>query len=86
MYTYYTFDIAAWMLIAFAQDVMMIYAGRAIAGLAVGIVSMAVPVYLAEVAQADIRGRLGILPSTIGNSGKLRFKYRNGSPIQQLTS
>ena len=57
------------MLIAFAQNVAMIYAGRAIAGLSVGIVSMAVPIYLAEVAQADIRGRLGILPSTIGNSG-----------------
>ncbi|CAG0920908.1 unnamed protein product, partial [Notodromas monacha] len=73
-----------WLLIAFAQDVLMIYAGRAVAGLSVGVTSMAVPIYLAEVAQADIRGRLGILPSTIGNSGVM-FIYVFGAFLNWST-
>ncbi|CAG0921141.1 unnamed protein product [Notodromas monacha] len=74
----------SWLLIAFAQDVLMIYAGRAVAGLSVGVTSMAVPIYLAEVAQADIRGRLGILPSTIGNSGVM-FIYVFGAFLNWST-
>ena len=57
-------------LIAFAQDVYMIYVARAIAGLCIGTLSLAMPVYLGETIQPDIRGTLGLLPTTIGNTGE----------------
>ena len=57
-------------LIAFAQDVYMIYVARVIAGLCIGTLSLAMPVYLGETIQPDIRGTLGLLPTTIGNTGK----------------
>ncbi|XP_043196353.1 facilitated trehalose transporter Tret1-like [Amphibalanus amphitrite] len=58
-------------LIAFAQDVYMIYVARVIAGLCIGTLSLAMPVYLGETIQPDIRGTLGLLPTTIGNTGIL---------------
>ena len=57
-------------LIAFAQDVYMIYVARAVAGLCIGTLSLAMPVYLGETIQPDIRGTLGLLPTTIGNTGE----------------
>ena len=57
-------------LIAFAQDVYMIYVARVIAGLCIGTLSLAMPVYLGETIQPDIRGTLGLLPTTIGNTGE----------------
>lgn len=37
------------------------FAGRAVAGLAVGMLTMIVPMYMAEVATAGIRGTLVVL-------------------------
>lgn len=48
-----------WLLISFAKNHAMLYAGRIITGLACGVVSLAVPVYIAEIAPARLRGALG---------------------------
>lgn len=63
--------IAAFILIAFASNVSMIMAGRSLAGFCVGIASLALPVYLGEAIQPDVRGTLGLLPTAIGNGGIL---------------
>lgn len=60
-----------WMLIANAPNVMMIFAGRVLCGICVGIVSLAFPVYLGETIQPEIRGALGLLPTAFGNTGIL---------------
>jgi hypothetical protein len=49
----------------------MLYAGRVIAGFCVGVVSLCFPVYLGETLQPEVRGMLGLLPTTLGNVGKL---------------
>lgn len=53
----------------FAQDVGMIYAGRAITGFCIGIISLSLPVYLAEAIHPEVRGTLGLLPTSLGNGG-----------------
>ena len=52
-----------------AVNVWMLYAGRALAGLCVGFLTLTLPVYLGETIQAEIRGTLGLLPTTLGNGG-----------------
>nr|CAD7411544.1 unnamed protein product [Timema poppensis] len=59
--------ILSWLLIALANGVPMIYAGRTIAGFCVGIASLCLPVYLGETVQPEVRGTLGLLPTTLGN-------------------
>lgn len=61
----------AWLLIAFAQNVWMVYAARSIAGFSIGIASLSLPVYLAETLQPEVRGVLGLMPTCIGNIGIL---------------
>ncbi|CAG7836084.1 unnamed protein product [Allacma fusca] len=63
--------ILSWILIASATNIWMIYISRAIGGLCVGIASLSLPVYLAEAVQPEMRGVLGLLPTTIGNAGIL---------------
>ncbi|KAG5314127.1 PREDICTED: facilitated trehalose transporter Tret1-like isoform X1 [Acromyrmex echinatior] len=63
--------IGAWLLIAMAQNIPMILTGRAICGFAVGVASLALPVYLGETIQAEVRGTLGLMPTVFGNSGIL---------------
>ncbi|XP_037969102.1 facilitated trehalose transporter Tret1 isoform X2 [Plutella xylostella] len=60
-----------WMLIANAKDIFMVYAGRALCGICVGIGSLAFPVYLGETLQPEVRGSLGLLPTAFGNTGIL---------------
>lgn len=48
-----------WMLIAFAQNVWMIYLGRFITGFCGGTFTVAVPTYVSEVTENRIRGTLG---------------------------
>ena len=57
----------AGLLVTFAQNVYTIYAGRVITGFCIGIVSLSLPVYLAEAIHPEVRGILGLLPTTIGN-------------------
>jgi len=63
--------VTAWVLIALAVNVPMVYAGRIIVGFCVGIVSLCFPVYLGETLQPEVRGMLGLLPTGFGNVGKL---------------
>ncbi|ROT66788.1 gastric caeca sugar transporter [Penaeus vannamei] len=63
--------ILAWILIGSAMNIWMIYVGRAIGGLCVGLLTLTLPVYLSETIQPEIRGVLGLLPTTIGNLGIL---------------
>nr|CAD7580541.1 unnamed protein product [Timema californicum] len=63
--------ILSWLLIALANGVPMIYAGRTVAGFCVGIASLCLPVYLGETVQPEVRGTLGLLPTTLGNVGYL---------------
>lgn len=58
------------MLIAFAVNLPMILAGRAMAGICVGVLSLSFPVYLGETLQPEVRGTLGLLPTAFGNIGK----------------
>lgn len=61
----------SYVLIATATHVAMLYVGRALTGLGVGVLSLAIPVYLSEVLESQIRGTLAVLPTTIGNLGIL---------------
>lgn len=80
--------IVSWLLIALAVNVPMVYAGRAIAGFCVGVVSLCFPVYLGETLQPEVRGMLGILPTALGNVGILLCyaagKYLNWSMLATL--
>ena len=60
---------AAGLLVTFAQDVYTIYAGRGITGFCIGIVSLSLPVYLAEAIHPEVRGTLGLVPTSLGNAG-----------------
>ncbi|XP_075238550.1 facilitated trehalose transporter Tret1-like isoform X2 [Lycorma delicatula] len=63
--------ILSFILIALASNVTMILVGRSISGFCVGIASLALPVYLGETVQPEVRGTLGLLPTTLGNGGIL---------------
>lgn len=52
---------ASWLIIGFGNSVTELFAGRFIAGIAVGAVSVTVPMYIAELAESSIRGALGTL-------------------------
>jgi len=52
-------NIPGWCLISFASNAAMLYTGRILTGVAVGMTSLAVPVYIAEIATARLRGGLG---------------------------
>lgn len=60
-----------WMLIANAVNVTMVFVGRALSGICVGVVSLAFPVYVGETIQPEVRGALGLLPTAFGNTGIL---------------
>jgi len=56
----------------------MIYVARGLAGLCVGINCLSLPLYLAETVQPEVRGTLGLMPTTVGNTGIL-IAYGFGS-------
>lgn len=62
---------ASYFFIAFADRVSMIIIGRFLAGMCIGINSMAIPIFLGETLDANIRGTLGIFPTAFGNAGIL---------------
>ena len=57
------------MVIGSAVNIWMIYLGRSVIGLCIGLLSLAMPMYLGETTQPEIRGTLGLLPTTVGNAG-----------------
>lgn len=61
--------LTAFLTISFAPSVVVVMAGRSLSGFCVGICSLALPVYLGETVQPEVRGTLGLLPTTFGNVG-----------------
>lgn len=61
----------SWIIIATAPNVYMVYVGRTLGGLCVGIGSLTFPVYLGEALQPEVRGQLGLFPTAFGNIGIL---------------
>ncbi|KAI4325477.1 hypothetical protein MLD38_030874 [Melastoma candidum] len=54
-------SVLGWVVIATANDSSFLYLGRLLGGFGVGVISYTVPVYIAEIAPQDSRGRLGSL-------------------------
>ncbi|XP_018326010.1 facilitated trehalose transporter Tret1-like isoform X2 [Agrilus planipennis] len=63
--------VVSWAMVALATNVWYLYAARSISGFCVGIASLALPVYLGETVQPEVRGTLGLLPTAFGNIGIL---------------
>ncbi|CAB3242996.1 unnamed protein product [Arctia plantaginis] len=70
--------ILGWLLIAFAQNIPMIYAGRLMIGLGCGMVGAPARVYTCEVSQPHLRGMLGALAS-VGVSTGVLIQYVIGT-------
>jgi len=65
------FFLVAFLINYFAQNYVYMYVSRIIAGASVGVLSLTLPVYLAETIQPEVRGTLGLLPTAFGNIGIL---------------
>ncbi|EEZ99539.1 Facilitated trehalose transporter Tret1-2 homolog-like Protein [Tribolium castaneum] len=65
------FFLTAWCINYFSTNCWTMYTSRILNGLSVGIASFALPVYLAETLEPEIRGRLGLFPTAFGNFGIL---------------
>jgi len=62
--------IGAWVLITFAFNVYCLYLARFIMGIVVGIFSTALPLYINEIAEESIKGKLlGVSCSTVARPG-----------------
>ncbi|KAJ8731794.1 hypothetical protein PYW08_014524 [Mythimna loreyi] len=70
--------IIGWLLVAFAQNIPMIYTGRLLIGLGSGMVGAPARVYTCEVSQPHLRGMLGALAS-VGVSTGVLIQYVIGS-------
>uniref|UniRef100_A0A8D0HVL5 Solute carrier family 2, facilitated glucose transporter member 8 n=1 Tax=Sphenodon punctatus TaxID=8508 RepID=A0A8D0HVL5_SPHPU len=51
--------VLGFLIIIAAQDVWMLYAGRLLSGVASGVTSLVVPVYISEISHSKVRGTLG---------------------------
>jgi sugar porter (SP) family MFS transporter len=49
----------AWMMVAFAQNIIVLYVARFIAGIADGVTFTVVPMYIGEISDPNVRGMLG---------------------------
>ncbi|CAL4060372.1 unnamed protein product, partial [Meganyctiphanes norvegica] len=61
--------ILGWILIAAANSVPMMYAGRFLCGLSLGVVTAAAPVYVSEISHSSVRGMLSCVVQLGVNSG-----------------
>ena len=84
--------IGGYLMLALAENVYMLYAGRFISGIPVGIVFLCAPVYIAEMSLPDYRGMCGTIFQimvTIGILGInllgicLNFKWTSNGRLQQ---
>ncbi|XP_047145277.1 solute carrier family 2, facilitated glucose transporter member 8 [Hydra vulgaris] len=74
------FYIPGWCLICYATNISMLYAGRILVGVGVGITSLTVPLYIAEVSSARLRGGLGAI-NQFGITIGIFLSYLVGSSI-----
>lgn len=65
--------LACWTVTVLAtkNSVWLIYLGRSIAGVGVGLASLILPIYLGEILEPTVRGSFGLLPTALGNLGIL---------------
>lgn len=70
--------IIGWLMIAFASNLEMIYAGRILVGFGSGLVGAPCRVYTSEVTQPHLRGMLGAF-AAVGISLGVLFQYTVGS-------
>lgn len=61
----------SYLFLGFARHKWYLYLARLLAGIAVGMVSVTVPIYVCEVTNPKLRGNLGLLPTAVGNFGIL---------------
>ena len=66
-----TVCIAGWVLLTWAQAIVMMYLGRLLQGFAAGAYSMSVPIYIGEIADQRIRGTVGSFFQLMLNLGML---------------
>lgn len=76
--------IFGWLLISFATDVYMIYAGRLLMGFGSGMVGAPARVYTSEVTQPHLRGMLSAL-AAVGISFGVLFQYTLGAYVSWQT-
>uniref|UniRef100_A0A182N634 Major facilitator superfamily (MFS) profile domain-containing protein n=1 Tax=Anopheles dirus TaxID=7168 RepID=A0A182N634_9DIPT len=74
-----------WVLLTWAQAVVMMYLGRLLQGLAAGAYTMSVPIYIGEIADQRIRGTVGSFFQLMLNLGMLiSFSVSVGVNVFQL--
>lgn len=61
--------VTGWLIIAITPKVQVMLVGRALTGLAVGMTSLCVPMYIAEISSKDLRGSLGAIFQTSLTAG-----------------
>uniref|UniRef100_A0A8W7PSZ6 Major facilitator superfamily (MFS) profile domain-containing protein n=1 Tax=Anopheles coluzzii TaxID=1518534 RepID=A0A8W7PSZ6_ANOCL len=74
-----------WVLLTWAQAIVMMYLGRLLQGFAAGAYSMSVPIYIGEIADQRIRGTVGSFFQLMLNLGMLMsFSISAGVNVFQL--
>ncbi|XP_058115924.1 facilitated trehalose transporter Tret1-like [Anopheles ziemanni] len=74
-----------WILLTWAQILVMLYIGRFLQGLAAGAYGMAIPIYIGEIADQRIRGTVGSFFQLMLNMGMLiSFSVSAGVNVFQL--
>ncbi|KAB0794007.1 hypothetical protein PPYR_13627 [Photinus pyralis] len=61
--------IASWICFFFAKSLAVLIVGRFLAGIGQGIALICCPIYMCEVADKEIRGKIGTIPSGMGMLG-----------------
>ncbi|KAJ0173436.1 hypothetical protein K1T71_010585 [Dendrolimus kikuchii] len=64
-----------WIVIASVPNRHLAIAGQVLCGICAGVVASAVPVYIVETVQSEVRGALGLLPIVFRYSGALIIYY-----------
>ncbi|KAL3278380.1 hypothetical protein HHI36_013708 [Cryptolaemus montrouzieri] len=59
----------SWLIIYYSSNLYQLYVSRCLVGGGIGVATLALPVYLVETIQPEVRGILGLLPMTFGNIG-----------------
>lgn len=75
---------ASYLILLFATDVWMLYAGRFLQGVAGGLICATVPMYIGEISTNDIRGAMGSL-ITLFMVGGIIYAYSIGPFVSYAT-